>query len=114
MKLEPWPVFDKTEIQAVTKILESGKVNYWTGNQGKSFEKEFAEHCGASYGVAVANGSLGLDLALRILNIGRGDEVIVSARSFFASAGAIVLAGATPVFADVDRVSQNKLSRRKR
>ena len=107
MNLEPWPVFDDSEVQAAVRILKSGKVNYWAGDQGKAFEKEFAEYCGASYGVAVANGSLSLDLALKIMNIGPGDEVIVSARSFFASAGTIVLTGATPVFADVDRVSQN-------
>jgi dTDP-4-amino-4,6-dideoxygalactose transaminase len=107
MNLEPWPAFDDIEIQAVVDILKSGKVNYWTGNQGKAFEKEFAEYSGARYGVALANGSVALDTALKILGIGPGDEVIVPARSFFASAGAVALTGATPVFADIDRCSQN-------
>lgn len=107
LKLNPWPYFADDEIEVTAMVLRSGKVNYWTGEQGRLFEKEFAAYCGSAYGVAVANGSVGLDIALHVLGIGSGDEVIVSPRSFFASAGAIALSGATPVFADVDLDSQN-------
>ena len=107
MQIAPWPQLEDDEIDAVVRVLKSGKTNYWTGTEVKQFEQEFAAYCGSDYGIAVANGSLGLDLALRALDIGPGDEVIVSPRSFYASAGAIALLGATPVFADVDRDSQN-------
>ncbi len=107
MYLAPWPKYEEDEIDAALQCLRSGKVNYWTGNQGKQFESEFADYCGSKYGIALANGSVALDTALRVLNIGPGDEVIVPARSFIASAGAIALSGATPVFADSDRCSQN-------
>jgi dTDP-4-amino-4,6-dideoxygalactose transaminase len=107
MQIAPWPQLEDDEIDAVVQVLKSGKTNYWTGTEVKQFEQEFARYCDSDYGVAVANGSLGLDLALRAVDIGPGDEVIVSPRSFFASAGAIALLGATPVFADVDRESQN-------
>lgn len=98
----PWPVYSDDEIALVTEIMKSGKVNYWTGEQGKNFEKAFTAYTGVNYAVALANGTLALELALRILNIGEGDEVIVSPRSFFASASCIKMVGATPVFADVD------------
>jgi dTDP-4-amino-4,6-dideoxygalactose transaminase len=107
MKLPAWPKYDVDEVQAAMAVLDSGKVNYWTGEQGRLFEKEFAEYCGTQYAVAVANGSVGLDVALHALGIGPGDEVIVPCRSFYASAGAIALSGATPIFADIDRRSQN-------
>lgn len=106
-KLSPWPYFADDEIEAAAEVLRSGKVNYWTGEHGRRFEQEFAAYCGSAYGIAVANGSVGLDLALNALGIGKGDEVIVTPRSFFASAGSIALSGATPVFADVDLDSQN-------
>ncbi|HOG84093.1 MAG TPA: DegT/DnrJ/EryC1/StrS aminotransferase family protein [Deltaproteobacteria bacterium] len=107
LKSLPWPHFDQDEIDAVTRILHSGKVNYWTGDEGRSFEKEFAAFHGVRHAVALANGSVALELALRVFGIGQGDEVIVTPRSFIASASCIVLQGATPVFADVDRESQN-------
>jgi hypothetical protein len=103
----PWPYFDQDEIDAVTRVLHSGKVNYWTGEEGRSFEKEFAAFHGVRHAVALANGTVALELALRVFGIGPGDEVIVTPRSFIASASCIVLQGATPVFADVDRESQN-------
>ena len=103
----PWPSFAEDEIDAVTKVLHSGKVNYWTGEEGRSFEKEFAAFHGVRYAVALANGSVALELSLRVFGIGPGDEVIVTPRSFIASASCIVLQGAAPVFADVDRESQN-------
>lgn len=105
--LSAWPTYSSQEIQAVTKVLESGKVNYWTGGEGRQFEQEFASYHDAPYGVAVANGTLALELALIVLEIGSGDEVVVTPRTFLASASAIVAVGAVPVFADVDPVSQN-------
>jgi dTDP-4-amino-4,6-dideoxygalactose transaminase len=102
-----WPQFETDEIEAVEAVLRSGRVNYWTGEQGRLFEREFAEACGCEYGVAVANGTLALELALRVLDIGPGDEVVVTPRSFIASASSVAVCGARPVFADVDPVSQN-------
>lgn len=103
----PWPYYSSEEVAAVNRVLESGKVNYWTGEQGRLFEREFAEYCGSKYAVAVANGTLALELALRSLRIGPGDEVITASRTFIASASCIVACGATPIFADVDPNSQN-------
>jgi len=107
VQLNPWPNFADDEIEVAVQVLRSAKVNYWTGEQGRLFEQEFADYCGAAFGIAVANGTVGLDVALHVLGIGSGDEVIVTPRSFFASAGTIALSGATPVFADVDLDSQN-------
>jgi dTDP-4-amino-4,6-dideoxygalactose transaminase len=103
----PWPQFENDEIEATVQVLQSGKVNYWTGNEGREFEKEYAEHVGRQHAVAVANGSLALELALRVLGVGPGDEIITSPRTFIASASSAVAVGARPVFADVDRTSQN-------
>ena len=103
----PWPSFSEEEANAVRDVLLSNKVNYWTGTETREFEKEFAAFAGTDYAVAVANGTVALDLALNGLGIGAGDEVIVTSRTFLASASSIVNAGATPVFADVDRDSQN-------
>lgn len=103
----PWPSFTQEEADAVSAVLLSNKVNYWTGTETREFEKEFAAFAGTDHAVAVANGTVALDLALKGLGIGAGDEVIVTSRTFLASASSIVNAGATPVFADVDRDSQN-------
>src|SRR5690606_35667250 len=102
-----WPHFDEEQIAAAAAILRSGKVNYWTGEEGRAFEQEFARACGAPFGIALANGTVALDLALHVLGIGSGDEVVVTSRSFIASASAVALCGARPVFADVDPDSQN-------
>ena len=102
-----WPNFSKEEAAAVQGVILSNKVNYWTGTECREFEKEFAAWVGTEFAVAVANGTLALDLALKALNISHGDEVIVTPRTFLASASCIVNAGAIPVFADVDRDSQN-------
>lgn len=103
----PWPFHAPDELEAAMRVLESGKVNYWTGEQGRRFEQEFAEYVGAKYAVASANGTVTLELALRALGIGEGDDVIVTPRSFFASVSTVVLAKARPIFADVDRDSGN-------
>jgi len=106
-QLSPWPCFSQEEADAVSKVLLSNKVNYWTGQEGREFEKEFASFSDSKYAIAVGNGTLALDLALQSLEIGEGDEVIVTSRTFIASASSIVNAGATPVFADIDLNSQN-------
>ncbi|WP_404299876.1 DegT/DnrJ/EryC1/StrS family aminotransferase [Alicycliphilus denitrificans] len=98
----PWPSFTLEEAQAVQHVLLSNRVNYWTGTECREFEKEFAAWCGVRHAVALANGTLALDLALTALGIGPGDEVVVTPRTFMASVSCVVNAGATPVFADVD------------
>jgi dTDP-4-amino-4,6-dideoxygalactose transaminase len=103
----PWPSFTDEEAATVAQMLLSNKVNYWTGTACRAFEEEFAAWAGTRHAVALANGTLALDVALKALCIGPGDEVIVTPRTFFASASCIVNAGAVPVFADVDRDSQN-------
>ena len=103
----PWPSFTKEEALSVQKVLISNKVNYWTGDECRKFEKEFATWSGLKYAVALANGTLALDSALNALEIDAGDEVIVTSRTFIASVSSIVNSGATPVFADVDRSTQN-------
>ncbi|WP_180035073.1 MULTISPECIES: DegT/DnrJ/EryC1/StrS aminotransferase family protein [unclassified Acinetobacter] len=108
---EPWPSFTQAEADAVSKVLLSNKVNYWTGQECREFEKEFAQFAGTKHAVAVANGTVALDLALKALGIGAGDDVIVTSRTFLASASSIVTAGANPIFADVELDSQN-ISRR--
>ena len=101
-----WPHFEPDEIEAAAAVLRSGKVNYWTGEEGRQFEREVAAMVGSTYAVAVANGTLALELALAALGIGPGDEVIVPARTFIATASCVVMRGAHPVIADVDRCSQ--------
>lgn len=108
---EPWPSFTTEEADAVKNVLLSNKVNYWTGQECRIFEKEFAEFSDTKYAVALANGTVALDVALKALDIGAGDDVIVTSRTFLASASSIVTAGANPVFADVELDSQN-ISRR--
>lgn len=103
----PWPSFTDEEVEAVKRVLQSGKVNYWTGQECREFEKEFAAWSGADYAVALANGTLALDVALCALDIGPGDEVIVTPRTFIASVSCVVNAGATPIFADVEPDSGN-------
>lgn len=107
VELAPWPVFDEEQIAAATAVLQSGKVNYWTGGEGRAFEKEFADWCGAKHGIAVSNGTVSLELILRGLRLKPGDEVITTPRTFVASSSAFVLHGVKPIFADIDRDSGN-------
>ncbi len=102
-----WPTFTKKEIDKVSKVLSSGKVNYWTGDECRLFEQEFAEYFDSRYAIALANGTVAIDLALLALGIGEADEVIVTSRSFIASVSSIVNCGAKPVFADICLNSQN-------
>jgi dTDP-4-amino-4,6-dideoxygalactose transaminase len=103
----PWPSFTREEGEAVQQVLLSNKVNYWTGGECREFEKEFAVWCGTRHAVALSNGTLALDVALKALGIGAGDEVVVTPRTFIASISCVVNAGATPVFADVEADSGN-------
>ena len=103
----PWPEFSASELAAASAVLRSGKVNYWTGEEGVQFEKEFAAYTGCRYAIAVSNGTMALEAALKAMGIGPGDEVVTPSRTFIASASAAVMCGATPVMADVDRESQN-------
>ncbi|MGV3649961.1 MAG: DegT/DnrJ/EryC1/StrS family aminotransferase [Devosia sp.] len=103
----PWPHYSAVDIAAVTRVLASGKVNYWTGTECRDFETEFARWVGTRHAIALTNGTVALDLALEGLGIGPGDEVIVTPRTFLASVSSVVNAGATPVFADIDRDSGN-------
>lgn len=103
----PWPSFTEEEADAARAVILSNKVNYWTGQECREFEKEFASWAQVTYAVALANGTVALDLAFRALGIGKGDEVIVTPRTFLASVSSIINCGADPIFADVDRDTQN-------
>jgi dTDP-4-amino-4,6-dideoxygalactose transaminase len=103
----PWPSFSDHEIDAVARVLRSNRVNYWTGTECRDFEREFAAWTGVRHAVALNNGTVALEAALRALDVGPGDEVVVTPRSFMASVSCVPFVGATPVFADVDRDTQN-------
>lgn len=105
--ISSWPHYEADEIEAATQTLSSGKVNYWTGDLGKQFEQAYAASVGKRYGIALANGTVALELTLRALGVKAGDEVIVASRSYVASASCVLLVGATPVFADIDIDSGN-------
>lgn len=107
MPVANWPSFSDEEATAVKNVILSNKVNYWTGSECREFEREFAAWAGTEFAIALSNGTLALEVALMAIGIKAGDEVIVTPRTFLASASAIVNAGAIPVFADVDRESQN-------
>ncbi len=102
MKISNWPYFDSDQINAVTKILSSGKVNAWTGDECKLFEKEFANFSNSKYAIAMANGSLALWAAYRAIGIKKDDEIITTPRTFIATTSSLLLLGAKPIFADVD------------
>ena len=109
----PWPAYSEEEVEAVAAVLRSNKVNYWTGQESREFEREFASWAHAAKAIAVSNGTVALDLALQGLGIGAAnggsahDEVIVTPRTFIASVSCVANAGAVPVFADVERDSGN-------
>lgn len=111
MNFSPWPSFTPEEADAVHRVVMSNKVNYWTGTETREFEKDFASWCGTEHAVALANGTLALDVALKALGIGPGDEVVVTPRTFIASISCVVCAGAVPVFADVEADSGNVSAR---
>src|SRR6516225_3245903 len=101
-----WPAYAADEIAAVIATLCSGKVNQWTGNKVRAFERAFADLHEMPFAVALATGSLALEAVLRGCGVGPGDEVIVTPRSFIASASCVDLVGAKPVFADIDLDSE--------
>jgi len=103
----PWPFYAPDEIEAVSKVLVSGRVNYWTGDEARAFERDYAEHTGRYHAIALANGTVALELALYALGVGAGDEVVVPSRTFIACASCAVMRGCIPVCAEVDRESQN-------
>lgn len=103
----PWPKFDEDEVLAASEVLRSGKVNYWTGTEGREFEREFAAHFGVKHAIAMTNGTVTLQACLKALGVGEGADVITTPRTFIGTSSAIVLEGARPVFADVDRDSGN-------
>lgn len=105
--MPPWPAFSQDEIDAAVSVLRSGAINYWTGEEGRRFEREFVALIGCEYAIALANGTVALELALYALGIGPGDEVVVPSKTFIATASAVVMRGAVPVIADVDPDSQN-------
>ena len=96
-----WPKFAPEVPAEVTKVLNSGKVNYWTGKVGMEFEAAFAKWSGADFAISCTNGTAALHIALSALGVGPGDEVIVPSYTFIASSFSIVQAGAIPVFGDV-------------
>ena len=102
-----WPVIAEDEISAVAEVLRSGKINYWTGDLGKNFESEFANFIGCEYAIAVANGTVGLELALKAIDLQPGDEVIVPSKTFIATASSVIACQGKPIVADVDLDSQN-------
>lgn len=106
-KFSPWPRFTEEEAEAVKQAILSNKVNYWTGQECREFEKEFAQWTGSNYAIALSNGTLALDVALKALGVCVGHDVIVTPRTFLASVSSVVTAGANPIFADVDLNSQN-------
>lgn len=101
----PWPVFSEETVEAVSEVLRSGRLTYWAGPHGRALEAEYARLLGRAHGIVVANGTLALELGLRAFGVGPGDEVVVPARTFVATASAVVAVGATPVVADIDSVS---------
>ena len=88
------------------QVFRSGKVNYWTGGRA-AVRVRVCGISGCKHAVALANGTVALECALKALGVGPGDEVITTSRTFIASASCAVMLGARPVFADVDRESQN-------
>jgi dTDP-4-amino-4,6-dideoxygalactose transaminase len=103
----PWPHYEADELEAVRSVLESGRVNYWTGEEARLFEAEYAAQLARRHAIALANGSVALELALLVLGVGPGDEIVTSPRTFIASAAVAALRGAKPVLADVDPDSGN-------
>ena len=98
-----WPSYNKQQQKIVTKILSSGKVNYWTGRECKNFEIDFSNYHKRKYSVSVSNGSVALEIALKSLSLKAGDQVVVTPRSFIISASCVLNLGLKPVFADVDK-----------
>ncbi|MEO2268650.1 DegT/DnrJ/EryC1/StrS aminotransferase family protein [Pseudoalteromonas sp. YIC-656] len=106
-EFSPWPSYTEEEAEAAKRVLLSNKVNYWTGEECRKFEQEFAQFAHSAFAIAVSNGTTALELALNAIGVGHEDEVIVPPRTFLATASAVVTQGGTPVFADVELESGN-------
>ena len=102
-----WPFMTEKMCQNVNEVLKSGKLNQWNNNSVKEFEKKFAEYFKCNYAVAVFNGTVALELCIKTLGLKECDEVIVTPRTFLASASCCAWYGITPIFVDVDINSQN-------
>jgi len=102
-----WPVWDETEEKALLDVLRSGQ--WWSHNSSRvpEFEQAFARFQDANYGICVTNGTAALEVGLRALNIGCGDEVIVPPYTFIATASSVLSVSATPVFVDIEPDSLN-------
>ncbi len=96
-----WPVHGDDEIEAVTNVLRSGCTNMWIGSEVFAFERDYAAMVGVPHAVAVSNGTVALEAALRALRLPPGSEVIVPCRTFVACAAAVATVGLTPVIADI-------------
>lgn len=107
MQNKTWPNYSSAEIDKVIKIIKSGNVNYVNGKVGKKFEKLFSKWIKRKYSVALSNGTVALELAIKSLKLPSNSEIMVTARSFFSSASVIVRAGYVPKFIDVDLYDQN-------
>lgn len=105
--LSAWPVFDEEQIASVVEVLQSGRVNYWTGKQGRLFEEEYAESLGVAHAIVVSNGTVALELALHAIDLEPGEEVIIPSHTFVATATAVMVRGGCPIFADIDPLTQN-------
>lgn len=106
-KKNVWPQMSEKMINSVTDVLKSGKLNQWNNPAVKDFEKKFANYFGSNYAIAVFNGTVALELCIKTLGLKEGDEVIVTPRTFLASASCCAWYGIKPVFVDVDINSQN-------
>ena len=107
MKLSSWPKYQNKEIISALKILKSGKVNYWTGKENKNFEKQFQKYFNVKHAVTVANGTAALYLAVKVLNLKKNSEILVTPRSYFASASCILMNDCKAKFTDIDLATQN-------
>ncbi len=105
--MKNWPIMNDKMINSVSEILKSGKLNQWNNNAVKEFEQKFANHMNCNYAIAVFNGTVALELCIKTLGLKEADEVIVTPRTFIASASCCAWYGIKPVFVDVDRNSQN-------
>ncbi|KAA3656719.1 MAG: DegT/DnrJ/EryC1/StrS family aminotransferase, partial [Calditrichaeota bacterium] len=105
--LVEWPIWDEKEEQGLLRVLKSGKWGSLHGDKVYEFENEFAIYQDAEYAIAVSSGTTALETALRAAGIQAGDEVILPAYTFVASATAVLINGAVPVFVDIDPQTYN-------
>jgi dTDP-4-amino-4,6-dideoxygalactose transaminase len=104
----PWPQYGREELHALSDVLESRR---WggihRGSQGESFETALSRYLGAPHTSVVSSGTAGLMIALRAVGVGPGDEVVVPAMTYVATATAVSLIGGVPVFSDIEILVAN-------